>query len=168
MLHLPEDRNWSPACKNVSSWQISGVHTVFPPPLEPYGHSDGEPGCVGKLTTCRWGFKKISSKNIFLSWRKLILKKKIWKIFQILKIFQNPLGILRFSLPRYKENLKIPKGFWKIFKIWKIFQIFFFKINFLHDKKYFSTIFFKNLIYKLSAFQRTRTRLQDVKTAGKA
>ena len=42
--------------------------------------------------------KIFSIKNIFLSCRKSILKKKIWKIFQVLKNFQNPLGILRFSL----------------------------------------------------------------------
>ena len=35
-------------------------------------------------------------------------------------------------------------------------------------KKYFSTKMFLNLIYKLLAFQRTRARLQDVKTTGKA
>ena len=31
-------------------------------------------GCVGKLTTCFCGLKKIRTKNIFLSWRNLILK----------------------------------------------------------------------------------------------
>ena len=62
--------------------------------------------------------------------------------FRNFENFQNPLGILRFSLPRYKENLKIPKGFWKFLKIPG--KIFFqnFKNNFLHDKIIFFIQFF--------------------------
>ena len=44
-------------------------------------------GCVGKLRVCSCGLKKIRMKNIFSSWRNLILKKKSDFFPKNLKIF---------------------------------------------------------------------------------
>ena len=102
--------------------------------------------------------KKNLSKNIFSSRRNFILKISKNIFSEILKIFQNPLAILRFSLQRGKENLKIPKGFWKFFKISE--KIFFkiFKMRFLHEEKiFFDQHFFKPQEHNLSFSTRPTT-----------
>ena len=71
-----------------------------------------------KFSICRWTFKKIPSKNIFSSWRKMILKKNLGNIFE--KIFCSKISkkIFRKSeiFPKIQKFLKkSPKMLEKIF-----------------------------------------------------
>ena len=53
-------------------------------------------------------------KNIFSSWRKMILKILKKYVFQKISISFRDFEI--FLITRYKENLKIPKGNWNFSK----------------------------------------------------
>ena len=113
-------------------------------------------------------------KNIFASWRKIILKILIWKIFNFFFPKNQKIKISKF--PNFEiRNLKITKFENSKFRNFEIlifdfpktyFLIFFkiknFKIFFSMMKKYFSSNFFLNIKSYLSAFQRTQLELQGV------
>ena len=67
-----------------------------------------ETGCVGKLKIFKWTFKKISSKNIFSSWRKFSLKKIFRKIVDDFfeKIWKLSLKIFKMSMQIFIENFQ--------------------------------------------------------------
>ena len=57
-------------------------------------------GCVGKLKMSRWTLKKISSKNIFSSWRKIIFSRKKNIFFRIF-FLEKFRGKLKDQLPNF-------------------------------------------------------------------
>ena len=92
---------------------------------------------------CRWTLKKISSKNIFSSWRKIILKifKKIFlDIFE--KFFEKSI-FSKIEKSKEKTSIfprKFPDFFFEKKSIFflKIFKkTYFFKLVFFHDEKIF-------------------------------
>jgi len=155
-------------------------------------------GCIRKLVKSRWGLNKKSSKNIFSSWRKIILtfffEKNNVNFFRILfsdffqkNISESPKKSEHFEFfPLHKnENFQ-----WKFSFLWReknskfsdFFgdsDIFFWKKSenkirkklttffrkkkskwfFSTTKKYFSMIFYLNLIYSLPVFECIRSQL---------
>ena len=83
-------------------------------------------GCVGKLWASSWGLKKIRTKNIFSSWRILILKNIFWNFWKYFWNFKNSFSkkyffYIKFQNPIYIGKIFFTKG---IFEISKIFSKF--------------------------------------------
>ena len=89
----------------------------------------------------RWTLKRIPSKNIFSSWRKMSLKKKSRKKIDKFLIFSIEKLIFQVKFLLEKIDFSIEK-----IKIFVFFSDIFFKIIFLHDDKIFFDGIFLNLI----------------------
>ena len=155
---------WSRVRKCITNWQIQGPPALIPCRNWTEAELGGVVGCIGTVWSSSWTLKKIRTKNIFSSWRKLILKisnnfffENFLKIFRRKNVFW---GILKI-IPKSKiENLIFDFRFWDDFQNFpkkyffdeqfsknvhtkKLFEIF--KIIFLHDEKiFFVRIFFKS------------------------
>ena len=124
--------------------------TCFRATFLQFSELEAETGCVGKLKLSRWTLKKISSKNIYFSWRKMCFSEKIfWKNLKNQQFWENFRKFQRDIL-KFPDNQKCPLKISPFFS--NFFQIF---LMFFQKKIFYR----KSFEWRSSGLQRSIRRV---------